>query len=288
MLPNLQTYHRPTTLEEAIRLIQPPGTVPIGGGTLLIPSRDPAVEAVVDLSGLGLTYIREEETGWAVGATTTLQQMLESPALRERTQGLIAEAARLTASRNLRGQATIGGIVAAGGFESPILTLLLALDTIVTFYAPERRQMPLDQFLWERGDILRRGALITELCIPQPTGLSRMGMAFVNRTPRDRPIVCAVVETQWAGEKCVRAHIALGGVAERPIRARRAEEALQGREWSPEVLDQAAALAAEPLNPPTDFRGSREYRRAMARVLVHRALREVLKSDNMPGNPGCD
>lgn len=275
MLPNLQKYHRPTTLEEAIRLIQPPGTVPIGGGTYLIPSRDPAVEAVVDLSGLGLTYIREEEVGLFLGATTTLQQMLESSVLGERTCGLVAEAARLTASRNLRGQATLGGTVVAGGFENPVLTLLLALDAAVTFYAPERMQMPLDEFLQERGALLRRGALVTELFVPRPEGLYRMGMAFVNRTPRDRPIVCAVVEAQWAGGKCVRARVALGGVAERPVRARRAEEALQGREWNPEVLDQAATLAADALNPPGDFRGSSEYRRAMARVLVHRALRDA-------------
>lgn len=275
MLPNLQTYHRPTTLEEAIRLIQPPGTVPLGGGTFLIPSRDPAVEAVVDLSALGLSYIREEEDGLLLGATTTLQQMLESPALGERSRGLVAEAARLTASRNLRGQATLGGTVAVGAFESPILTLLLALDATVTFYAPERKQMPLDQFLQERVDLLRRGALITELFVPRPKGTLGLGMAFVNRTPRDRPIVCAVVEAQWAEGRCIRARVALGGVAARPIRARRAEESLQGRAWSPEVLDQAAALAAEPLNPPGDFRGSGEYRKAMARVLVYRALREA-------------
>jgi len=58
MLPNLRAYHRPTTLDEAVRLIRPPAVVPLGGGTVLLPARDPAVEEVVDLSGLGLTCIR--------------------------------------------------------------------------------------------------------------------------------------------------------------------------------------------------------------------------------------
>ncbi len=275
MLPNLQTYHRPATLEEAIRLIRPPETVPIGGGTSLIPSRDPAVEAVVDLSALGLTYVREEEDGLHLGATTTLQHLMESPALQQRTQGLIAEVARLTASRNLRGQATIGGRVAAGGFEDPMLTLLLALDATVTLYAPEPVQMPLDQFLQGRSGLLRRGGLITELVVPGPKEGLAMGMAFVSRTPRDRPIVCAIVQSAWAEGRCIGTQVALGGVATRPIRAQAAEETLQGQEWSPEVLDRAARLAAEPLNPPGDFRGSSEYRRAMAQVLVHRALREI-------------
>ncbi len=188
----------------------------------------------------------------------------------------MAEAVRLTASRNLRGQATLGGTVAVGAFESPILTLLLALDATVTFYAPERKQMPLDPVPAGTGGLPPAWCPDHGTVCALPEGALGLGMAFVNRTPRDRPIVCAVVEAQWAEGTCIRARVALGGMAERPIRARRAEESLQGRAWGPEVLDQAATLAAEPLNPPGDFRGSGEYRKAMARVLVHRALREAM------------
>jgi hypothetical protein len=137
MLPNLRAYHRPTTLDEAVRLIRPPAVVPLGGGTVLLPARDPAVEEVVDLSGLGLTYIRAGEDGIRIGATTPLQHLLESPPLADLTGSHIGPVLRLTASRNLRGQATVGGTVASGGPENPFLVLLLALDAGLTVYQPE-------------------------------------------------------------------------------------------------------------------------------------------------------
>ncbi len=274
MLPNLRTYHRPASLEDAIRLIRPPAVVPLGGGTVLLPSRDPAVKEVVDLSRLGLTYIRADEEGIRIGATTPLQHLLESPLLADRTGGRIGHVLRLTASRNRRGQATVGGTVAAGGPENPLLVLLLALDARLTVYQPGALSLSLDEFLENRDVFLRRGTLITELLIPSAPSSCRVGFAHVGRTPRDRPIVCAAACVDMDGEVCQRVRLALGGVAHRPLRARDAEEFLMGRPLTPENLQEAADRAAFPLSPPGDFRGSPEYRRAMAAVLARRALEE--------------
>lgn len=275
MLPNLRTYHRPKSLEEAVRLIRPPVVVPLGGGTVLLPARDPAVEEVVDLSGLGLTYIRAGTDGIRIGATTTLQHLLESPLLTDLTDGHIGLVLRLTASRNLRGQATVGGTAAAGGPENPLLVLLLALDARLTVYPLEASPVPLEEFLEGRDDLLRRGALITELFIPSPPPSCRIGFAHVGRTPRDRPIVCAAAFLHLDGGICREARLALGGVAERPRRARDAEEFLRGRPLTPEDIQEAADRAAVPLDPPGDFRGSGEYRRAVAGVLARRALSQA-------------
>lgn len=278
MLPNLRTYHRPTSLEEAIGRIRPPTSVPLAGGTVLLPSRDPAVEEVVDLSGLGLTYIRAEEDGLRIGATTPLQHLLESRPLAERTLGAIGPVLRLTASRNLRGQATIGGTVAAGGPENPLLVLLLALDAQLTLYAPAGTRLSLDEFLDRRDELRRRGYLITELFVPCPDAPGGVGFAHVGRTPRDRPIVCAAAWVQPDGGLCRAVRLALGGVAERPWRAREAEAFLQNRPLTPENIQETARRAAAPLNPPGDFRGSREYRQAMAEVLARRALEDGIRS----------
>jgi len=275
MLPNLRAYHRPTTLDEAVRLIRPPAVVPLGGGTVLLPARDPAVEEVVDLSGLGLTYIRAGADGIRIGATTPLQHLLESPPLADLTRGHIGPVLRLTASRNLRGQATVGGTMASGGPENPFLVLLLALDAGLTVYQPEASSLSLAAFLEDRDGLLRRGALIAELSIPNPRASYRLGFAHVGRTPRDRPIVCAAAFLHLDGGVCREVRLALGGVAERPLRARDAEAFLQGRPPTPENIQEAASRAAAPLNPPGDFRGSSEYRRAMAEVLARRALSQA-------------
>ena len=54
-------YHRPQTLEEALRLISRPSprTVPLGGGTLLSHGATEALE-VVDLQALGLASLTRQ------------------------------------------------------------------------------------------------------------------------------------------------------------------------------------------------------------------------------------
>ena len=94
----------------------------------------------------------------------------------------------------------------------------------------------------------------------------------MGRTPRDRPIVCAAAYLRLEGKVCQEVRLALGGVGDRPLRASLAERHLVGKEPSAERLEEAATLAAKPLDPPGDFRGSGEYRRAMAEVLARRAL----------------
>ncbi len=72
-----------------------------------------------------------------------------------------------------------------------------------------------------------------------------------------------------------RAGIALTGVGPTNLRARRAEDALQGRALDDEAIGEAARLAAEHAEPFDDIRGSVEYKRNMVRVYTERGLRNV-------------
>jgi CO/xanthine dehydrogenase FAD-binding subunit len=69
-------YHRPQTLDEALLLLTQPNTVPLGGGTLLSAQKADPV-SVVDLQSLGLNTIKKQGNNLEIGATTTLQQLLE-------------------------------------------------------------------------------------------------------------------------------------------------------------------------------------------------------------------
>ncbi|MGD0775378.1 MAG: xanthine dehydrogenase family protein subunit M [Candidatus Solibacter sp.] len=67
--------------------------------------------AVIDLSGIAeLRGVRVGDNGIEIGATTTLTEMVSHPVVRERF-GLLAEAAGLVASPQIRNQGTIGGNV---------------------------------------------------------------------------------------------------------------------------------------------------------------------------------
>ncbi len=276
MLSSVKSYHRPTKLSEALDLIRHAGVVPLGGGTHLMAARDPAVKELVDLARLGLTYVEAELERVRIGATTTLQQLADAPEIVDLTQGLIGPAVRGVAARNVRCQATIGGAVATGGGENPLLALLLVLDAAVVVYAPEERTVSLDSFLTYQRSVLDQGGLITEIVLPRLFGRVGLGLAQVARTPADRPIVCALACVVEEEGRCREARLALAGVAERPVRAPKAEHLLKGRALDEEHIAEAARLAVEPLSPAGDFRGSGPYRRRMAAVLLQRATKQAV------------
>jgi xanthine dehydrogenase iron-sulfur cluster and FAD-binding subunit A len=68
------------------------------------------------------------------------------------------------------------------------------------------------------------------------------------------------------------ARIAMGVVAPRPIRAKKAEAALKGKVVSPELFEEIGNIAASEAQPRDSIRGEAWYRSEMIKVLVKRAL----------------
>ncbi|MCC6190359.1 MAG: hypothetical protein IT318_15120 [Anaerolineales bacterium] len=132
---------------------------------------------------------------------------------------------------------------------------MLALGAELELAGEAPETVALDAYLDEpRG-------LIAAVRLPWPQA-GAGGAHAIGRTPADTPIVHV---TAWAGADGTR--LAAGGVGARVARLARAEQALaQGVE--------AAVSAAAALEPPGDFRGSAEYRRAMLGVLLRRVLRD--------------
>ena len=122
---NVAEYHRPRHLEEALALLARTDipTVPIGGGSQLVGSGRRDVQAVVDLRDLGLSYVRREDGVLRVGATTTLQALIDSPESAQAWNGELARIAGLTAARNLREQGTIAGTLVSAESNNPLAAL---------------------------------------------------------------------------------------------------------------------------------------------------------------------
>lgn len=277
MLINLQTYHRPENVEQAVDLLRRGGqsTVALAGGTALLSSGRRDVEAVVDLGALPLSYLLVQGATLVIGATTTLQQLVDSSELQTFSSGVLTTTARAVAARNIRNAATIGGTVACANGDDPLLVALLALDAQLTVFAPEARQLPIAGFLAYRGRLLDDGALIKEIRLPLLIGPLGAAYSAVGRTPSDRPIVCAVARLELASGTASNVRLALGGVAAVPVRANDAEQMLERKSLSPERLEAAALAVAVRLAPPGDFRGSAVYRREMAIVLARRAFQSA-------------
>jgi xanthine dehydrogenase YagS FAD-binding subunit len=113
VMPTFQLY-QPSSVADAQKLLQQNGddALVLAGGLdsmdwLKDRIRKPKV--VVDLSGIdGLRGIRETADGVEIGAMTTLTEVAQSSVIRQK-YGVLAQAAELVASPQIRNQGTIGG-----------------------------------------------------------------------------------------------------------------------------------------------------------------------------------
>jgi carbon-monoxide dehydrogenase medium subunit len=164
---------------------------------------------------------------------------------------------------------TIGGSVAHGDPASDMPTVLLALDAEFTARGPDGdRTIAAGEFfsgLFETA--LNADEVLTEIRVPKTGGRGWSYQKFQRRSQDWAIVGVAAVLTGENGN----AAVAYTNMAEAPIRASAVEQALSSGS------DAAAAShqAAEGTNPPSDTFASAEYRRALAAVLVRRALEEA-------------
>lgn len=247
-------YHRPETLEAALKLLRrkQPETRPLGGGTILTaPSSEPV--AVIDLQALKLGKISLRGKTLHIGATATLQSLLENENLPPALKAVIEH----EATYNLRQVATIAGSLVAAGGRSPFAGAMLALDAQLELQ-PKDESMSYGDLLALRREKLR-GKLITKVTVSTATTLSYQ---YVARTPADLPIVCLAVASWPSG----RTRLAVGGFGAAPVLA------LDGRDSSglAEALENA-------LTGARDQWASAEYRIEAGKALLTRAQAELEK-----------
>ena len=170
----------------------------------------------------------------------------------------------LFASRLIRNGATIGGNI---GTASPIGDLppaLLALEA--TSCSPRRgdREVALaDYFTGYRADRASTRRADPRGPDPAPAGRLAAFHKIAKRRYDDISSVAVGFALDVVDDEVVRARIGLGGVAATPMRALATEAALEGRPWTRETVDAAAAVLATEGTPMDDHRASAAYRAAM-------------------------
>lgn len=282
MLRELAEYYRPTELADALALLARPGIiVALAGGTELLARKDATTHAVVDLQGLGLDYLRQDADGLHIGAMTRLQTLATAAVARRSLADAILQSVMHSASYTERCAATVGGTVASAPAWNDVLPSLLALDASVVVQRADGQQTAgIDEVLGNRAAVLKKGSLVTEVCVPsQPSG-ARFACVRVSRTPADRALVNLAVRLVLHAGLARDVRIAVGGVAARAVRLTPVESSLKDADINrDEVLDKAAQQAMDAVQPPSDHMASASYRRKMVGVLLKRAFLNVRKEN---------
>ena len=285
MIPAAFDYHAPTTLSEATALLARLGedAKVLSGGQSLIPLMklrlaNPA--HVVDINGIpGLAYIREAEGLLRIGALTRESELEESELIRTRYP-LLHDTSKVIADPVVRNLATVGGNLAHGDPANDHPATMLAIGAEVVAVGPKgERRIPIASFFtgpFATG--LRPDEILTEIRIPLPAARSRGAYLKLERKVGDFATAAVAVQlTLDAGGRCEQAGIGLTNVGLTPIKAAKAEAALQGKNPDAATIKLAAELAAEASEPSADLRGSVEYKKDLVRVLTARALRKAIE-----------
>jgi len=280
VIPAAFDYVRAASADEAVSLLREHGDEAklLAGGHSLLPLMKlrlatPAV--LVDVGRLReLSYIRDDGDTIAIGALTRHRDLETGEALQKELP-LLARAASEVGDPQVRHRGTIGGSLAHGDPASDLPAVVLALGgTLVTQGPKGQREIAAESFF--QGFLetaLAPDELLTEIRLPKAGGAGWSFQKF-NRRAQDWAIVgVAAVRRNGAGagNAAAGAGVALVNMGSVPVRATAVEDALAGGASAAD----AAAHAADGLDPPSDLNATPDYRRHLARVLVRRALEEA-------------
>jgi carbon-monoxide dehydrogenase medium subunit len=278
MFDHVEAFHRPRSIPQAVRLLRAGGRSArvVAGGTDLVVEADRDIRALVDITRLGLHYIRKQDGGWAIGAATTLTTVVNSRPMRALAGGILPKAAATCGSIQIRNMATVGGNLANASPAADLAIPLLALDaSVVAAGVRGRASMPLPDLFIGPGKTSLNGRLLVEVRIPAPPRRSAWSFQKLGRTEADIALVSVAAGVELNAQGRVKfARIAMGAVGPTPLRAPQAEATLAGRELDANAIAEASAEAAREAQPISDIRASAEYRKEMTRALAVRALRE--------------
>jgi len=279
-------FIQPQNIQEALRALKKWGKkgMAVAGGTNLLPdlrAKKISPDALIDLSRIdSLSFIEAEKGEIRIGALTPIAEIAASKILRQRAP-ILCEAAQRLGNPLVRNRATLGGNLAKASPAADTAVPLLALNACVEVqgFASRKRRIPLDQFfLGVNRNALKPGELIRAVYFLWPNSETKMVYRKMGlRNAMAISVISIGVILEMRKGVCSSIRIAFGAVAPKPIRAYQAENILLGKEITAELLQACGSRAEKEISPITDIRGGAEYRRAMASVLLQRALGEALE-----------
>jgi len=276
-------YLEPTTVAEACALLQQhagEAKVFAGGSHLTILMKQGLYQprALVNIKKIpelkGISY--DEKDGLCIGALVTHREIETSALVREKCP-VLCDAEREVANIRVRNMGTVGGNLASGEPLTDLSQIFIALDGTARIAGPnDQRAIAVEElFLDFYTTSLAEDEILTQVVLPPlPPRSGIEYIRFSSSSVVDKPSAGVAVRLtlESSGETIQTARIVLGCVGATPARARKAEVLLVGKKLVLELAEEAASIASQECSPTSDLRGSEQYKRAIVRTLVKRAL----------------
>src|ERR1035437_659602 len=261
-MTEIEQYVAPSSLEQAAEYLQRSGEVTIlAGGTDLMPQSQGGrlkikrmlmnIHHIPELKGIAIDggTIR-------IGALATITEIMQSDLVKKHLPILI-EACDHFASDQIRNAATLGGNVCNASPAGDMLVPLLVLDAEV-----ELASKP--------NGSLRIG-------LPSANHYARF-FKFGTRPALDISTISIGIAGVLKNGALSNVRVAFGAVAPIPMRARRTEQALEGKGLDPATIEAVANGARDEVTPIDDIRATAWYRKELIHNITKRMLAHVAQA----------
>lgn len=282
MKPPVFDYVAPATLDEAIAaLADAENGAVLAGGQSLLPTlnfRIAQPDRLVDLRRIAELRGIAVEDGWVAIRAMARQREVELSDAVQAAQPLVRETLQNVAHVPIRNRGTVVGSIAHADAAAELPALLLLTEGAVVVAGPRGRRTiaAADFFRFHMTTSREPDEIATEVRLPALA--PDTGWSFREFTRRHGDYAIAgvgVLLTLDGGGTCRKAALAACGVAPRPVRLERAEQAVLGRRPDAAVAAEAGRAAADHVAAPDDAQATTGYRRQLLAELVERTVAEA-------------
>ncbi|MEM9747059.1 MAG: xanthine dehydrogenase family protein subunit M [Actinomycetota bacterium] len=275
------SYHRPTSLDDALALLAEHGddAKVLAGGQSFVPLmalRMARPAHVIDIGAVpGLADITVGDDGSVTIGAMVRHATAERSDDVARHAPLVAQALPWVGHRAIRSQGTVVGSIAHAdpAAEMPAVGLATGATMTATSADGERVITAADFFDGYLTTTLRADEILTSVTFPAWSDRSLGAVVEVARRHGDYALVGVAARLEIGDDDVVAdAALAFFGAASTPIRVPEVDAALVGRPVDDAGIEAASAAAREHLDPPGDIHGTTAYRKHLGGVLVRRAV----------------
>lgn len=283
MKPSKFTYYEPTSVEEAVVMLADvaahEGRI-LAGGQTLVPAmalRFAQPAYLIDINGIrSLQVLSQREGALQIGACVR-HAAFHAPVADGPLGALLSTVVKHIAHLPIRNRGTFCGSIANADPSSEWCLVAVTLGAVlqVQSLAASRDVAAQDFFLGYMTTALATDEMLVSARLPLLPAHAQFGFEEVSRRAGDfaQAVALAVVDVQ--GDTVGNVRLGLGGVESTPRRLHKAEAVLEGQVPTPALIDEAARIAAEDVEPLDTTEAGLHYRRRLTRTVVRRSLTQA-------------